>query len=388
MSLREIKERCKPKRPFLIDGTMKELLQWMMFVNTDQDTLHCFLLCFRCFDATPVQFLHWISSFYNDPSMQITKKDKVIRFLVNWIIICRTSDFNEETEDGRNALRLINEFLSKLETSGNATQSDVVKQALIQSLEYNSDEKRTRRKSKTEYSSQSNVGLYQHLLDVPCALLSEQLCLREFQLLKAIKMEEFYHQVWSKEKKTLLAPNICKLIDHFNNITSWISVELLNAHYPKLQKKKIKFLIDLADILYRSNNFNGVMEIVASLNTIDVLKLTDAWKLVSSKCRSRLRDLEDVMSYKNNFRTYRSRLVNPLGNGPVIPWIGLYLHDLTTIDEGQDNFISNGQINLDKLENLGSLFFQFYQFQDGGSLMQFSINDAVQQFFDKKPNST
>jgi len=53
------------------------------------------------------------------------------------------------------------------------------------------------------------------------------------------------------------------------------------------------------------------------------------------------------MSYQKNFGNYRDAL--KMASPPCIPFLGLYLTDLTFIEDGNKNHLGNGEfINFDK----------------------------------------
>ena len=67
-----------------------------------------------------------------------------------------------------------------------------------------------------------------------------------------------------------------------------------------------------------------------------------------------LEELKELMSYRRNFGDYRG--VIKTAKPPCIPFLGLYLTDLTFIEDGNKDFLANSEfINFDKR----SPFFSF-----------------------------
>jgi len=45
-----------------------------------------------------------------------------------------------------------------------------------------------------------------------------------------------------------------------------------------------------------------------------------------------------------------------LGKDPIVPYLGLFLRDITFADDGNPTYLENGQINFRKVELLASFF--------------------------------
>ena len=76
------------------------------------------------------------------------------------------------------------------------------------------------------------------------------------------------------------------------------------------------------------------MSILAGLNMSVVSRLKSAWQLLPDKYTSLLKHLDELMSSKNNYKMYRSELSKSRkmarsDNPPILPYLGVYLRDLT-----------------------------------------------------------
>lgn len=74
------------------------------------------------------------------------------------------------------------------------------------------------------------------------------------------------------------------------------------------------------------------------------------------------------MSSKNNFKNYRAALVDAMKkltseDPPILPYFGIYLRDITFLDEGNPDFLENGLLNFEKLRMVGAKLSEIRQFQ-------------------------
>jgi hypothetical protein len=63
-----------------------------------------------------------------------------------------------------------------------------------------------------------------------------------------------------------------------------------------------------------------------------VLRLKKTWEVVSAKTKARLEELKAVTDVGRNYAVLRQRLQNHMA--PCIPFVGIYLTDLTFVDVG------------------------------------------------------
>jgi son of sevenless-like protein len=96
-------------------------------------------------------------------------------------------------------------------------------------------------------------------------------------LFRAVCPIEFLNKGWQKHNKMVLAPNITMLINRFNEVSFWVSTQILTAKDKKEQKKVLKKFIKIAKKCEELHNFNSLMEILSSLNSASVSRLKNLW---------------------------------------------------------------------------------------------------------------
>lgn len=225
-------------------------------------------------------------------------------------------------------------------------------------------------------ADQSNVGI-QVYPDTPCPgqprhdnewdiykysaeEFARQLTIIDYYLFfKLIQPGELIGQAWSKKNKKERAPNVLNMIHRFNLVSEWVAKEILTGATGADRKRITELFIDIADECFKLNNFNLVMSILSAFTTSSLHRLQSLWdaKLggISSASQQKLRALQTKLSVEKNMQSYRElfKSVSP----PKIPFLGMYLQDLTFIDDGNNDFIDEekGIINFDKRMKLATI---------------------------------
>lgn len=120
----------------------------------------------------------------------------------------------------------------------------------------------------------------------------------------------------------------------------------------------------VADICRCLHNFNGVLQICAAFTSAPIYRLKKTWdkvpKNVSSfkfpvskltqmhpQIRSTITKLQAVVCSDGRFRVMREALHRC--DPPCIPYLGMYLTDLSFIEEGTPDFTPDGLLNFSKM---------------------------------------
>jgi len=118
------------------------------------------------------------------------------------------------------------------------------------------------------------------------------------------------------------------------------------------------------------------MEIIGGLRMSSISRLKKTWEAVGNRSIAEFNRLEELMSAKQNFKNYREVL--HAARAPAIPYLGIYLRDLTFIGDGNPNTIANQKfgnktlINFDKRRMVASLINEKMEYQQG----QYCLKEA------------
>eukprot|EP01132_Coremiostelium_polycephalum_P000644 gene644-797_t len=177
------------------------------------------------------------------------------------------------------------------------------------------------------------------LMDISTIEIARQMALIDQTLLSKITATELLSKKWNSkyEGNHRICPNILNMIGIFNHCSKWVSSEIVGERSSKRRIKKLKFFIKIAQHCYDMNNFNGLMLIISGLSSSSVTRLRGTWGGLSSHRRERFDALERFVNMEGNFKQYRVVLSDI--KGPCIPFVGLYLMDLTFMDEGNPSYV-------------------------------------------------
>jgi len=211
--------------------------------------------------------------------------------------------------------------------------------------------------------------------------LARQFTLMSVELFRKLTLMEFHHQAWTKKDKNLVAPNVIAVIESFNSVSEWVTSEIVQAVKLKDRVERLKKLIKMAYNFRAQNNFDGVMQVLGGLNRACVRRLKKTWDELSSSELALVEELEDLMHYTGSFQKYRKVLDE--SEAPCLPYFGLFLTDITFIEDGNPDYVHDGLINFGKQEMLSKVLSKIRFYQNTCELYRWDKNP---QFYHKLTN--
>lgn len=180
-------------------------------------------------------------------------------------------------------------------------------------------------------SSHSQITESTTVMGVDATELASQLTLRDSRLFCAIRPRELIGQEFSR-KSGSLAVNVKGMSTLSTQVGTLVSETILSEPDVRRRVMIIKHFIKLADRLEALHNFDMLFAVMSSLNSSTIRRLRRTWKSVPTKVMSIFDRLLAICDHSRNFAVYRARLRQVLP--PCLPFMGLYLTDLTFIDDG------------------------------------------------------
>lgn len=192
-----------------------------------------------------------------------------------------------------------------------------------------------------------------NILHIDPLELARQLTIIDSNFFMDIKVAEFLQKSNRRSIKFM--------IQHSNNITSWISHQILMEKDEKNRGKIIVHFISVCKKLLSLNNYSTLMSILTSFSQCCIYRLSKTWKLIPEEYMVILEELRSAMSSTRNYAKYRKALSN--SNPPLVPFIGCYMTDLTFIDSAIPDETPSGLINFSKFSKLALIIqhIQIYQ---------------------------
>jgi len=199
------------------------------------------------------------------------------------------------------------------------------------------------------------------LVDIP--IFVQQMTLIEYEHFSAVQPDEFLKQSWSAASREALAPHLSCLVKRFNEMGYWVATQILTAPTTKQQSKIMRRYIKIAYRLHEIHNYNSMMQILSGLQNLSVVRLKQAWKGVKNSAKHKFEDMVAAMSGANNFQKYRESIERCYGKKPAIPYLVVYMRDLTFAEEISDK-TEQGAQNFAKLMRIGKQLQWFKQFAE------------------------
>ncbi|KAL8890775.1 MAG: hypothetical protein Q9192_005826 [Flavoplaca navasiana] len=203
-------------------------------------------------------------------------------------------------------------------------------------------------------------------LDIDVTEFARQLTIIESRLYGKIKPTECLNKTWQKKvspEEPEPAANVKALILHSNQLTNWVAEMILTQSDVKKRVIVIKHFVAVADKCRSMNNFSTLTSIISALGTAPVHRLQRTWSQVNARTMSVLEHMRRLMGSTKNFGEYRETL--HLANPPCIPFFGVYLTDLTFIEDGISSVIKKTNlINFAKRAKTAEVIRDIQQYQN------------------------
>lgn len=302
-----------------------------------------------------------------EPSDFLNKKQRPIRLRVFNIIKTWLEDHYRDFENNSALSQSVDAFVKEVVTKDMAAGANTLNKLLMGLNERNNafgalqfDQKPPRPLLPT------NVRGKLSILDLHPEELARQVTLLDHSLLKAIKPGEFLGLGWMKADKEQRSPHILAMISNFNRVSHWAASEILGQPDLKLRAQIIVRFICIAHFCLQLNNFNGVMQMLAALQNSSVHRLYKTWELLPQKFFDMFEAMALLMNGnagQGNFKQYRDTL--KMCVPPCVPYLGVYLTDLTFLNEGNPDFLDPEKtlINVQKMMKISRVVRNVTMFQ-------------------------
>ncbi|CAH0722478.1 unnamed protein product, partial [Brenthis ino] len=177
------------------------------------------------------------------------------------------------------------------------------------------------------------------LLDFKSHELADQMTLLDSALFVRITSAEMLS--WPRDQSEESSPNLTRFTEHFNKMSYWARSRILEQYEAREREKYASKVLKVMKELRKRNNFNSYLALVSALDCPPVQRL--GWP---ERVADALRDHCKLIDSSHSFRNYRSALAAT--QPPCIPYIGLFLQDLTFVHVGNPDLLPDGSINFTK----------------------------------------
>ncbi|GJN75140.1 hypothetical protein PLIIFM63780_008688 [Purpureocillium lilacinum] len=169
------------------------------------------------------------------------------------------------------------------------------------------------------------------ILDFDPLELARQITLRQMGIFCSIQPEELLASQWMKNGG-VDAPHVKAMSALSTDLSNLVAETILQYTEIKKRAAAIKQWIKIAHKCHELHNYDGLMAIICSLNSSTISRLRKTWDAISAKRKEVLRALQEIVEPSQNNKVLRTRLHDHVP--PCLPFLGMYLTDLTFVDIG------------------------------------------------------
>ena len=170
-------------------------------------------------------------------------------------------------------------------------------------------------------------------------VLAQQMTLIEKSALTEIEWSDLVDRRWDSSPIKVLdwAELLAKgdiygvdlVVTRFNLVSKWVRSEVVLTQNIEERAQVITKYIHIAAHARRLHNYATMVQIAIGLTSTDCMRLTRTWEKVPGPDRSLLKNMELLVQPVRNFHELRLEIDSADLNDGCIPFLGLYVRDLT-----------------------------------------------------------
>lgn len=377
----EIAYDTKTEVPMLRGGTLTALVEQLTrHDRLDSPFNNTFLLTYRSFTTAPELFDMLVKRWVIQPppglagqdlQTWIDQKQKPVRFRVVNIIKSWFDNYWMESNDeaSQQLMQRVYNFAKDTVQSTSTPGAGPLMTAIEQRMR---GQDASSKKLILTMNSQAPPPIVPKnmkklkFLDIDALEFARQLTIIESRLYGKIKPTECLNKTWHKkvgDPSLDPAANVKALILHSNQLTNWVAQMILTQADVKRRVVVIKHFVAIADKCRSLNNFSCLTSIISALGSAPIHRLNRTWQQVNARTTQVLESMRKLMGSTKNFLDYREALTKAVP--PCIPFFGIYLTDLTFIEDGIPSIIKKSQlINFAKRAKTAEVIRDIQQYQN------------------------
>jgi len=363
-------KKTKKGDEIIKSGTLEKLVERATYhAFTDPEYVSAFLLTYRTF-TTPVELLSLLITRFNTPEQEFDdpikaknweKKSKHIRLRVVNLLRIWLQNYFEDFKSSSRLFNTLRRFIDSL-ANWNEQQANTLKSTIKKRILAFQSESQLNFSVPPPPSIQPEEAAVLSITSMHPTEIARQLTLKEYDLLKAIKPQEFLGKAWTKHRtKEKTSPNIIASIAWFNKVSRWISIEILKLSNLKERADMIELVIHIAMECRKLNNFNAMAEVVCGLEWHPVNRLNQSWAQIGKVAKKNFEEMRKLLDSRGKFRTLRETL--SVAGSPCIPYLGIFLTDIIGVEEGNPDYIDGDLINFGKQKLITEIISNVLRFQ-------------------------
>ncbi|XP_022602081.1 ral guanine nucleotide dissociation stimulator-like 2 [Seriola dumerili] len=250
------------------------------------------------------------------------------------------------------------------------------------------------------------------ILGFPAPLIAEQLTKIETELFVRLVPYHCLGSLWSqrdKKGREGVCWSVRATIRQFNKLANAVLASCLGPTKLRSQQRArlLEKWISVAEECRARKNFSSLYAIVSALQSNPIHRLRKTWQDTDREAMRRYEELSEIFSEKDNYSQSRellkeegtskfanidnrlnSRHLNKSNAQGTVPYLGIFLTDLTMLDTAVKDRLDNGYINFDKRRREFEVLAQIRLLQSSCKNCVFSTDESFMQWYHSVPTLT
>ncbi len=168
--------------------------------------------------------------------------------------------------------------------------------------------------------------------------LARQITLPLFKVYSLIEARELFSQPWNNRKTQHKCPHVMEMVAAYNELANKVATSVVLATSARRRAKTMGHWLDTCAALQQLQNFHALSAVVSGLGNASVIRLRHTKEALSKRHARLLAEMSELCSMTGSFKNLRETVLR--GDPPKIPYLGVYLSDLTFIEDGNPNTVT------------------------------------------------
>ncbi|KAI3361337.1 hypothetical protein L3Q82_013520 [Scortum barcoo] len=250
------------------------------------------------------------------------------------------------------------------------------------------------------------------ILGFPAAIIAEQLTKIETELFVRLVPYHCLGSLWSqrdKKGREGVCWSVRATVRQFNKLANAVLASCLCPTKLRSQQRArlLEKWISVAEECRARKNFSSLYAIVSALQSNPIHRLRRTWQDTDREAVRRYEELSEIFSDKDNYSQSRellkeegtskfanidnrlnNRHLNKSNAQGTVPYLGIFLTDLTMLDTAIKDRLDNGYINFDKRRREFEVLAQIRLLQSSCKNCVFVTDDTFLQWYHSVPTLT
>eukprot|EP00009_Paramoeba_aestuarina_P009828 CAMPEP_0201537330 /NCGR_PEP_ID=MMETSP0161_2-20130828/64439_1 /ASSEMBLY_ACC=CAM_ASM_000251 /TAXON_ID=180227 /ORGANISM="Neoparamoeba aestuarina, Strain SoJaBio B1-5/56/2" /LENGTH=427 /DNA_ID=CAMNT_0047943553 /DNA_START=34 /DNA_END=1317 /DNA_ORIENTATION=- len=326
-----------------------------------------FFLCYRLF-VSPIDVLRLLITRWENPGTTNEEYVKMIRLRTASVVKTWITQFGYDFVDDK-MQQTFDVFINRLGDGFPPNLANNLLKQFRKTLTAEKEKREKEKKEKEEEEKNNNSEAVRekanqlHLggwLDIEDESFAKQLTIIESKMFQSIPPNEFLIWGMCPKDRDEICPNLVVSIKHFNDVSRWVTSQIVTTPDKKDRIRKIQKFIGILDELHKLSNCMGIMEILSALSSPCVARMKSTWAEIGKHSTARYNFFKELVSPTAGYRRYREHVHSLIP--PCIPYVGIYLTDLVfVLDSGI--YAENNLIKFQKLQRASDVLQELLCYQ-------------------------